>query len=93
MRKIITCGLLAAAALSAATPALAETKVDLGNGLDATSAGNFTADVACGRELPVAPGVGAWLSENTNLCEDDGPIARTVSGVQPMTSQRTVLPL
>ncbi|MCL7430400.1 hypothetical protein [Streptomyces sp. YS415] len=68
MRKIITCGLLAAAALSAATPAFADNDSNFGSGANATNNWNFSAAEVCLQELAVVPALSDWTSNHKNNC-------------------------
>ncbi|MFJ8081357.1 hypothetical protein ACIQ6Y_12060 [Streptomyces sp. NPDC096205] len=69
MRKIITCGLLAAAALMTTTPAFAnDGDSALGPGVNAANNWNFSAAAVCLQELAVVPVGGAWTGDHTNHC-------------------------
>ncbi|GAA5046998.1 hypothetical protein [Streptomyces similanensis] len=71
MRKIITCGLLAAAVLSAVTPAsAADDDGDLGRGVDAPDTWNFTAADVCVQELAVVPALSDWTGNHKNNCSE-----------------------
>ncbi|MFF9849537.1 hypothetical protein [Streptomyces litmocidini] len=74
MRKIITCGLLAAAALSAATPAFADDDSNFGSGINAANNWNFTAAATCLQELAVVPVGGDWTGNHKNNCSDGNVI-------------------
>ncbi|MEU3461285.1 hypothetical protein ABZ721_15230 [Streptomyces sp. NPDC006733] len=68
MKKIITSGLLAAAALAAGTPAaFADNDSNFGPGVNAANNWNFTAAAVCFQELAVVPVAGPWAT-NANNC-------------------------
>ncbi|WP_432008080.1 hypothetical protein [Streptomyces parvus] len=81
MRKIITCGLLAAAALSTATPAFADNDSNFGSGVNAANNGNFTAADVCIQELAVVPALSDWTGNHKNNCSNGNVIDH--SGVTP----------
>ncbi|MFF7095405.1 hypothetical protein ACFY9A_23875 [Streptomyces rubradiris] len=58
MRKMITCGLLAAAALSAAAPAFAGDDSGSGPGVNAAGGWDFSGAGVCRQELAVVPALG-----------------------------------
>ncbi|MDX3507020.1 MULTISPECIES: hypothetical protein [Streptomyces] len=76
MRKIITCGLLAAAALSgsAATPAFADNDSNFGSGVNAANNWNFTAADVCIQELAVVPAMSDWTGNHKNNCSNGNVI-------------------
>ncbi|MEU9710803.1 hypothetical protein AB0E21_19620 [Streptomyces sp. NPDC047967] len=74
MRKIITCGLLAAAALSASTPAFADSDSNFGGGVDAANNWNFTAAAVCLQEVAVVPVTGDWSGDHRNNCSNGNVI-------------------
>lgn len=82
MRKIITCGLLAAAALSATTPALADNDSDFGSGVNAANNGNFAAADVCVQELAVVPALSDWTGDHRNNCSNGNVIDH--SGAAPV---------
>ncbi|WP_030762515.1 hypothetical protein [Streptomyces griseus] len=83
MRKIITCGLLAAAALSAATPAFADDDGHFGSGVDAANNWNFTAADVCVQELAVVPALSDWTGDHKNNC-DNGDVIDHATAALPL---------
>ncbi|MFE9257566.1 hypothetical protein [Streptomyces sp. NPDC006879] len=83
MRKIITCGLLAAAALSAATPAFAaDDDTNFGGGVNAANNWNFTTADVCTQEVAVVPALSDWSSSPQNTCANGNVIDHSDSGQQ-----------
>ncbi|GLX34388.1 hypothetical protein Sros01_04610 [Streptomyces roseochromogenus] len=82
MRKIITCGLLAAAALSAATPAFADDDSNFGNGVNAANNWNFTAADVCIQELAVVPALSDWTGNHKNNCSNGNVIDHSGAALQ-----------
>lgn len=82
MRKIITCGLLAAAALSAATPALADDSTS-GGGVNAASGWNFSSVATCLQEVAVVPALGDWAGDHKNNCST-GNVIDKAAGALPL---------
>ncbi|MFC8765744.1 hypothetical protein ACFUAG_34180 [Streptomyces sp. NPDC057193] len=83
MRKIITCGLLAAAALSAATPAFADNDSNFGSGVNAANNWNFTAAAACLQELAVVPALSDLTGNHQNSCAN-GNVIDHATGTLPL---------
>ncbi|MFE5487953.1 hypothetical protein [Streptomyces sp. NPDC056527] len=83
MRKIITCGLLAAAALSAATPAFADNDSNFGSGVNAANNWNFTAADVCIQELAVVPALSDWTGNHKNNCSNGNVIDHSGSSMPP----------
>ncbi|MER6474541.1 hypothetical protein [Streptomyces collinus] len=82
MRKIISCGLLAVAALSAATPAFAADDND--TGVNAANNWNFTAAAVCLQAVAVVPVLGDYVSDHTNNCSLGNVRGQTLGGVQAL---------
>ncbi|MGV9785556.1 hypothetical protein [Streptomyces sp. NPDC003435] len=82
MRKIIMCGLLAAAALSGATPAFADNDGDFGSGVNAANNWNFTAADVCIQELAVVPALSDWTGDHKNNCANGNVIDPSRSSTQ-----------
>ncbi|MBA9043531.1 MULTISPECIES: hypothetical protein [Streptomyces] len=80
MRTIITCGLLAAAALSATTPAFADNDSNFGGGLNAADNWNFTASDVCIQELAVVPALSDLTGNHKNNCSNGNVIDHSGSG-------------
>ncbi|QNT90400.1 hypothetical protein HEP81_00062 [Streptomyces griseofuscus] len=83
MRKIITCGLLAAAALSTATPAFADNDSTFGSGVNAANNWNFTAADVCSQELAVVPALSDWTGDHKNECSNGNVIDHSGSSATP----------
>ncbi|MGW7064772.1 hypothetical protein ACWGHM_40645 [Streptomyces sp. NPDC054904] len=81
MRKIITCGLLAAAALSAATPAFADNDSNFGSGVNAANNWNFNAAAECIQELAVVPALSDWTGDHKNNCSVGNVITHTADAL------------
>ncbi|MFB7395190.1 hypothetical protein [Streptomyces sp. NPDC056191] len=77
MRKIITCGLLAAAALVPAVPAFADNDSNFGSGVNAANNWNFTAADVCIQELAVVPALTDWTGNHKNNCSNGNVINHT----------------
>ncbi|MEU3606241.1 hypothetical protein AB0E83_12415 [Streptomyces sp. NPDC035033] len=84
MRKIITCGLLAAAALAAATPAFADNDGHFGSGADAANDWNFTAADVCLQELAVVPALSDQTGSHTDNC-GNGNVIDHAAGALPLS--------
>ncbi|MFI1414980.1 hypothetical protein ACH4Y0_34375 [Streptomyces sp. NPDC020707] len=81
MKKIITSGLLAAAALAGAAPtAFADNDSNFGPGVNAANNWNFTAAAVCYQELAVVPVAGSWATD-TNNCTNGNVIDHTAQEV------------
>ncbi|MFI8537501.1 hypothetical protein SAMN06272735_8619 [Streptomyces sp. TLI_55] len=80
MRKIITCGLLAVAALSTATPAFADDDTNFGGGINPANNWNFTASDVCLQELAVVPALSDWTGNHQNNCSNGNVIDHSGSG-------------
>ncbi|MGW4840210.1 hypothetical protein [Streptomyces globisporus] len=74
MRKIITCGLLVSAVLSAATPAFADNDSNSDSGVNAANNWNFTAADVCIQELAVVPALSDWAGNHKNNCSNGNVI-------------------
>ncbi|MFD6826651.1 hypothetical protein [Streptomyces sp. NPDC060085] len=74
MRKIITCGLLAAAALCAATPGFADDHSSVSGETSAADNWNFTAGIVCVQELAVVPALNDWTGNHQNNCSNGNVI-------------------
>ncbi|MFC7965467.1 hypothetical protein [Streptomyces cinereoruber] len=74
MRKIITCGLLAAAALTATTPAFADNDSNFDSGTKAANNWNFTAAATCLQELAVVPALSDQAGNHHNNCSNGNVI-------------------
>ncbi|MGW4748206.1 hypothetical protein ACWEPR_25740 [Streptomyces sp. NPDC004290] len=74
MRKIITCGLLAAVTVLAATPAFADNDGNFGSGVDVANNWNFTAADVCIQELAVVPALSDWTGNHKNNCSNGNVI-------------------
>ncbi|MGC0331788.1 hypothetical protein RKD23_004778 [Streptomyces sp. SAI-170] len=86
MRKIITCGLLAAAALMTTTPASADDgDSNFGPGVNAAKNWNFTAGAACRQEVAVVPVLGDWVGDHLDNCSNGNVIDRAVEAVGSLT--------
>ncbi|MFF7848681.1 hypothetical protein ACFZDF_14010 [Streptomyces sp. NPDC007910] len=84
MRKIITCGLLAAAALSAATPAFADNDSNFGGTVNAAGNWNFTAAAVCVQEVAVVPVLGEeWTGNHQNNCSNGNAIDHSGAALPP----------
>ncbi|MBT2896881.1 MULTISPECIES: hypothetical protein [unclassified Streptomyces] len=87
MRKIITCGLLAAAALSAsasaAAPAFADNDSNFGSGVNAANNWNFTAADVCVQELAVVPALADWTGNHQNNCSNGNVIDHSGTEARP----------
>ncbi|PVC82166.1 hypothetical protein DBP19_33690 [Streptomyces sp. CS090A] len=83
MRKIITCGLLATAALCSATPALADNDSNFGSGVNAANNWNFTAADVCIQELAVVPALNDWSGNHENNCSNGNDVDHAGSMVAP----------
>lgn len=83
MRKIITCGLLAAAALSATMPAFADNDSKFASGVNAAGIWNFTAAATCIQELAVVPALSDWSDSRQNNCANGNVIDHT-AGILPL---------
>ncbi|MEW2529290.1 hypothetical protein [Streptomyces sp. NPDC047071] len=81
MRKIITCGLLAAAALSLTTPASADNDSDFGGGVNGANNWNFTAAATCLQEVAVVPVLGDWVGDHANNCSNGNVIDHTAGAL------------
>ncbi|MER6344963.1 hypothetical protein ACWC10_30555 [Streptomyces sp. NPDC001595] len=87
MRKIITCGLLAAtAALATSSPAFADNDSNFGGGVNAADNWNFTAAAVCLMEVAVVPVLGDWVSDHTNNCSNGNVIDHTGTAVRSLLS-------
>ncbi|WP_432061694.1 hypothetical protein [Streptomyces sp. S1] len=82
MRKIITCGLLAAAALSAATPAFADDDSNFGGAVGSAANWTFTAADVCIQELAVVPALSDWTGIPHNNCSN-GNVIDSVGAALP----------
>ncbi|MFI2212481.1 hypothetical protein [Streptomyces sp. NPDC020141] len=74
MRKIITCGLMAAATVLSATPAFADNDHNFGSGVNAANNWNFTAADVCVQELAVVPALSDWTGNHKNNCSNGNVI-------------------
>ncbi|MFF3775803.1 hypothetical protein [Streptomyces sp. NPDC002232] len=74
MRKIITCGLLAAVTVLAAPPAFADNDGNFGSGVNAANNWNFTAADVCIQELAVVPALSDWTGNHKNNCSNGNVI-------------------
>ncbi|MFJ4439638.1 hypothetical protein [Streptomyces sp. NPDC088923] len=76
MRKILTCGLLAAAAFSAAAPApaFADNGDNFGGDVSATKDWNFSAADVCIQELAVVPALSDWFGNHKNNCSNGNAV-------------------
>ncbi|WP_031003621.1 hypothetical protein [Streptomyces sp. NRRL F-5727] len=83
MRKIITCGLMAAAALTAATPAFADHDGGFGSGVDAANHWNSTAADVCVQELAVVPALSDWTGDHKNNCSHGNVVDHATGAPQP----------
>ncbi len=85
MRKIITCGLLAAAALSASTaaPAFADNDSNFSSGVNAANNWNFTAADVCVQELAVVPALSDWTGNHRNNCSNGNVIDHSGTAARP----------
>ncbi|MEU9951342.1 MULTISPECIES: hypothetical protein [Streptomyces] len=83
MRKIITCGLLATAALCSATPAFADNDSNFSSGVNAANNANFTAADVCIQELAVVPALSDWTGNHKNNCSDGNVIDHSGSTTPP----------
>ncbi|RCH64493.1 hypothetical protein DT019_32785 [Streptomyces sp. SDr-06] len=83
MRKIITCGLLAAAALSAAQPAFADNDSNFAGGVSAANNWNFAAAAVCIQELAVVPALSDWTGNHQNNCSVGNVIDQTGGALLP----------
>ncbi|MGW5135664.1 MULTISPECIES: hypothetical protein [Streptomyces] len=84
MRKIISCGLITMAALSAATPAFAADDSDFGSGVNAANNWNFSAAAVCLQEVAVVPVLGDHASDHVNNCSLGNVLDQAVEGVQAL---------
>ncbi|MES9620626.1 hypothetical protein ACPCBX_25455 [Streptomyces tuirus] len=85
MRKIIACGLITMAALSAATPALAADDTSPGSGLSAANNNwNFSAAAVCLQEVAVVPVLGDYASDHVSNCSLGNVVDQAVDGVQTL---------
>ncbi|MFE6200666.1 hypothetical protein [Streptomyces sp. NPDC057838] len=85
MRKIISCGLITMAALSATTPAFAADDTNFGSGVNAANNWNFTAAAVCLQEVAVVPVLGDHASDHVSNCSLGNVLDRTVNGVQALS--------
>ncbi|MEU5323997.1 hypothetical protein AB0G67_45840 [Streptomyces sp. NPDC021056] len=85
MKKIITCGLLAAVALSAATPAFADDDSNFGGGASAANNWNFSAAAVCLQEVAVVPVMGDWVGNHANDCSNGNVIDHARDTVDSLT--------
>jgi len=83
MRKIITCGLLATAALCSTTPAFADNDSNFGSGVNAANNWNFTAADVCIQELAVVPALSDWTGDHKNNCSNGNVLDHTGSTMAP----------
>ncbi|MFD5520700.1 hypothetical protein [Streptomyces sp. NPDC127066] len=79
MRKMITCGLLVAAAVAATaaagtSPAFADNDSNFGGGVNAANNWNFTAAAVCLQEVAVVPVLGDYISDHANNCSNGNVI-------------------
>lgn len=83
MRKILTCGLLAAAALSPASPAFADNDSNFGSGVNAANNWNFSAADVCIQELAVVPALSDWTGNHTDNCSHGNVIDHVGAALVP----------
>ncbi|MEV4947088.1 hypothetical protein [Streptomyces sp. NPDC053755] len=87
MRKIITSGLLAAAALSVAPPAFADNDSNFGGGVNAANNWNFTAAAVCLQEVAVVPVLGDWVGDHSDNCSHGNVIDHATGTVGSLTGR------
>ncbi|MGW9303014.1 hypothetical protein ACWHA3_19660 [Streptomyces cyaneofuscatus] len=83
MRKIMTCGLLAAAALAVTTPAVADHDSNFGSGVNAANNWNFTAADVCIQELAVVPALNDETGDHKNNCANGNVIDHSGAETAP----------
>ncbi|WP_037628701.1 hypothetical protein [Streptomyces aureus] len=81
MRKIITCGLLAAAAIAAVPPAFADNDSNFASGANAANNWNFSAADVCIQELAVVPALSDWTGNHKNNCSNGNVIDHSGSAM------------
>ncbi|WP_329303786.1 hypothetical protein OG410_40780 [Streptomyces sp. NBC_00659] len=79
MRKMITRGVLVAAAVAAtaaagASPTFADNDSNFGGGVNAANNWNFTAAAVCLQEVAVVPVLGDYIADHTNNCSNGNVI-------------------
>lgn len=75
MKKMIMCGVLAAAVVAGSAPAaFADNDTNFGSGVNAANNWNFTAAAVCLQEVAVVPVLGDWVGDHVNNCSNGNVI-------------------
>lgn len=90
MRKIVTCCLLATAALSSATPTFADNDSSFGSGANAPNNWNLTAADVCIQELAVVPALSDWSGNHENNCSNGMSSITPAAGRSPATDRNLI---